>query len=215
MTSIPLTAEEKQRARLRRNHIESRRRLQADITSAVRKGDWEQALNLAASTCRPTVLKRLWPRLTLDQKALAMELAVANGDLLHRQRPFLVAALAELKGAGRRIYDSHMARRIFRELPERVRIYRGTVRQEVERAQYGVCWTLKSETARWFASQQERFRRRDAQPAILTATIARDDICGLLIERQESEVVICPADCQDISDGTALLQDVVYPVCMP
>jgi phage terminase large subunit-like protein len=215
MTQLPLTAEDKQRAQLRRNHIESRRRLQADITSAVRKGDWEQALMLAGSGSRPTVLKRLWPRLSLEQKPLAMELAVANGDLLHRQRAFLVAALAELKAAGRRVYDSDMARRTFRELPERVRIFRGTVKQEADGHQYGVCWTLKSETARWFASQQERFRRRAAQPAILTATIAREDICGLLIERQESEVVICPADCSDITDGTSLLQEVVYPVCMP
>jgi hypothetical protein len=215
MTSIPLTADEKQRARLRRNHIESRRRLQADITSAVRKGDWEQALMLAGSSSRPTVLKRLWPRLTLDQKPLAMELAVANGDLLHRQRAFLVAALAELKAAGRRVYDSDMARRSFRELPERLRIFRGTVQQEADGGQYGVCWTLKSETARWFASQQERFRRREAQPAILTAMIAREDICGLLIERQESEVVICPADCTEIADGSSFLQDIVYPVCMP
>jgi hypothetical protein len=215
MTSIPLTAEEKQRARLRRNHIESRRRMQADITAAVRKGDWEQALMLAGSSSRPTVLKRLWPRLNLDQKPLAMELAVANGDLLHRQRAFLVAALAELKAAGRRVYDSDMARRVFRELPDRIRIFRGTVQQEADGQQYGVCWTLKSETARWFASQQERFRRHEVQPAILTATIAREDICGLLVERQESEVVICPADCSDISDGTALMSEVVYPVCMP
>jgi len=35
------------------------------------------------------------------------------------------------------------------------------------------------------------------------------------VERQESEVVICPADCTDISDGSALLSEVVYPVCMP
>jgi hypothetical protein len=215
MTSIQLTADEKQRAQLRRNHIESRRRLQADITAAVRKGDWEQALMLAGSSSRPTVLKRLWPRLNLDQKTLAMELAVANGDLLHRQRAFFVAALAELKAAKRRVYDSDMARRVFRELPDRIRIFRGTVKQEADGRLYGVCWTLKSETARWFASQQERFRHHEAQPAILTATIARDDICGLLVERQESEVVICPADCTDITDGTALLNEVVYPVCMP
>src|SRR5579862_1353085 len=86
--STPLTAEEKQRARLRQNHSESRRRLQADITSAVRKGDWEQALMLAGSHSRPTVLKRLWPRLHLDQKPLAMEIAISVGELLHRQRSF-------------------------------------------------------------------------------------------------------------------------------
>jgi hypothetical protein len=215
MTSIPLAAGEKPRAQLRQNHSELRRRLQTDITCAVRKGDWEQALMLAGSHSRPTVLKRLWPRLHLEQKPLAMELAISVGDLLHRQRAFLIAALAELKAAGLRVFDGEAARVAFHELPERIRIFRGTVSQEAAARQYGVCWTLKSETARWFSSQQERFRHHESQPAILTATIAREDICGLLVEREESEVVICPHDCSDIADGAALLPDVVYPVCLP
>jgi hypothetical protein len=215
MTSIPLAGDEKQRALLRRNHNESLRQMQADITSALRKGDWEQALMLARSSSRPTVLKRLWPRLHLHQKPLAMEVAISIGDLLHRQRGFFISALRELKSAGLRVYDSDAARDAFNELPERIRIFRGTVSQEAAEGQYGVCWTLKSETARWFATQQERFRNHESQPAILTATVAREDICGLLVEREESEVVVCPADCADIVDGTALLPEVVYPVCLP
>jgi hypothetical protein len=200
---------------MRQNHSESRRRMQTDITYALRKGDWEQALMLAGSNSRPTVLKRLWPRLHLDQKPLAMEVAISIGDLLHRQRAFFISALRELKTAGLRVYDGDAARAAFMELPERIRIFRGTVSQEAQAGQYGVCWTLKSETARWFASQQERFRHHESQPAILTATVAREDICGLLVEREESEVVVCPSDCSDIADGSALLPEVVYPVCLP
>lgn len=215
MTSIPLAGEEKQRAKLRQNHSESLRRMQADITSALRKGDWEQALMLSRSSSRPTVLKRLWPRLHLEQKPLAMEVAISIGDLLHRQRSFFIDALRELKTAGLRVYDGDAARVAYADLPERVRIFRGTVSQEADAGQYGVCWTLKSETARWFACQQERFRHHESQPAILTATVAREDICGLMFEREESEVVVCPADCADIADGSALLPEIEYPVCLP
>ena len=79
---------------MRQNHSELRRRLQTDITAAVRKGDWEQALMLAGSHSRPTVLKRLWPRLHLEQKPLAMEVAISVGDLLHRQRAFFIATVS-------------------------------------------------------------------------------------------------------------------------
>src|ERR1700761_4188329 len=138
-----LPEEKRAQAVLMIRHLHARRRLQADITSALRAGDWEQTLMLAGSGSRATLLKRLWPRLNLTQKPLAMELAIANGELLRRQRPFLVKALNELKAAGIRVFDGDAARAAFAELPEQVRIYRGTVKAENDA--YGVCWTLRPE----------------------------------------------------------------------
>src|ERR1700761_5839336 len=100
-----LPEEKRAEAVLMIRHLHARRRMQADITSALRAGDWEQTLMLAGSGSRPTLLKRLWPRLSLAQKPLALELAIANGELLRRQRSFLLKALIELKEAGIRVYD--------------------------------------------------------------------------------------------------------------
>ncbi len=188
-------------------HLHARRRLQADITAALRAGDWEQTLMLAGSGSRPTLLKRLWPRLNMTQKPLAMELAIANGELLRRQRPFLIKALTELKAAGIRVFDGDAARNAFAELPQHVRIYRGTVKAEGDSAtSCGVCWTLRPEIAKWFAYEHDRFHAPKAPPPVIrSATIERDNICGLLFERDESEVLVCPADCIDIAEDDSQL----------
>jgi hypothetical protein len=139
------------------------------------------------SLCLDLILSGLvpangWPALLAE--------AISDGDFPARDRARLIFMLTVMLERGERVFDGDAAREAFSKLPERVVIYRGTV--EAEGTRYGVCWTLDRDKARWFAMEHGRFRNRESPPVLLTATVARSAIAGLLIERSESEVLICP-----------------------
>jgi hypothetical protein len=171
---------------LRRGTATHQRRLRA----SVKRGDWRSASALVGSGARPGLLRHLWPRIPEFEKAAALADAISAGDAPNQERAFLLGAVRELSAAGVRVYDGDAAHAAFDALPENVTIYRGTV--EAEGDNYGICWTLDRERAVFFAAEHGRFRRTDSPPVVLRAVVRRDDLSGVFLERDESEVLVLP-----------------------
>jgi len=116
--------------------------------------------------------------------------AVAHSDGDGR----LTELLVNLRARGQRIFDGDRRswEKTFASLPERLTIYRGV--SEAERGpDYGVSWTLFRPRA------IARIRELGtARPLLLIATVDKSDICGLLTERFESEVLALSADLKDV-----------------
>ena len=161
------------------------------LKSSVELGDWTAALLCVGSGARISLCMDLWPIIPKSDRAQVLAEAISGGDEPRRERDMLCAVLGALHRQNRRIFDSDTAEESFKNLPSQVTIYRGTTESEGDN--YGVCWTLSRDKAVWFATQHGRFRNTESPPVILSATVQRDDICGLLVERGEREVVICPS----------------------
>lgn len=67
-------------------------------------------------------------------------------------------------------------------LPEEMTIYRGCGSQNAD----GICWSLDRSVAEKFP-RLNRYEVPD--PILITATVQRDDIVALKLERQEAEVI--------------------------
>jgi hypothetical protein len=156
-------------------------------------GDWQSALCKTGSEHRISLymdllISKLIPP---EDETDALAYAISTGDLPHRERDLLCALLARFHREGRRVFDGDAARAAFDALPSLVAIYRGTVAAEGN--EYGVCWTLDRAKAHWFATKHGRFRNINSPAVILSATVRRDEICGVLWDRQEQEVLVAPA----------------------
>lgn len=79
------------------------------------------------------------------------------------------------------------------ELPERVRVWRGTSALTVAQSRAGYSWTTSRDVACWFAT---RFAEANGRPLVLTADVNRSDIAAFTNARNEHEVVLTqpPAD---------------------
>ena len=161
------------------------------LKSAVELGDWTGALLCVGSRERISLCVYLWPIIPDNDRACVLAEAISCGDAPRYERDNLCAMLSALHEQNKRLFDSKAAKEAFNNLPTQVTIYRGTTESEGEN--YGVCWTLSRDKAVFFATKHYRFRNTKSLPVILSATIKRDDICGLLVERNEREVVICPS----------------------
>jgi len=159
----------------------------AQLKRAVESRDWLGALLCVDSGRRTELCIQLWNLIPDEDKPDVLADAISGGDFPFGCRTKLISILSELLEDGRRVFDGEAARKGFNDLPERVQIYRGTT--EAEGTDYGVCWTLSLEKAEWFATKHGRFRNTGSAPVILSAIVDRDDICGLLLERNESEVL--------------------------
>ena len=154
--------------------------------------DWREAFCLTnsenvISLCVDLVIAKLISEQDIPD---ALAEAISRGDMPHRERNMLCALLGTLHRKKRRAFDGDTARAAYDALPAHVTIYRGTT--EAEGGEYGVCWTLDRERAEWFAKEHGRFRNFRSPPVVLSAVVQREDICGLLFERQEQEVLILP-----------------------
>lgn len=172
---------------VKRNHPALVRQLR----SAVEVKDWTGALLCVGSRERISLCVYLWPIIPDDDRACVLAEAISCGDEPRYERDNLCAMLSTLHDQNKRLFDCEAAKEAFNNLPTQVTIYRGTT--EAEGDNYGVCWTLSRDKAVFFATKHYRFRNTKSPPVILSATIQRDDICGLLVERNEREVLICPS----------------------
>lgn len=79
------------------------------------------------------------------------------------------------------------------ELPQRVRVWRGTSRMTFARSRAGYSWTVDRDVACWFAM---RFAEANGRPLVLMAEVDRSDIALYHDERSEREAVLMrpPAD---------------------
>ena len=77
------------------------------------------------------------------------------------------------------------------ELPETVRVWRGTTKLSLHQAKRGYAWTTNRDVAFWFAA---RFAKYNGSPLLLAADIAKTDIALFTNDRKESEAVLmhCP-----------------------
>ena len=82
-------------------------------------------------------------------------------------------------------------RDLMENLPQQVTIYRGIrVVDELDEENLGLSYTLSREKAEWFA---KRFANvRGAKAMLVEATIDKDDILSVFLERDEDEVLVNP-----------------------
>lgn len=73
------------------------------------------------------------------------------------------------------------------ELPDRVRVWRGTSALTFSQARVGYSWTTSRDVACWFAM---RFAEKNARPLVLVADVNRGDIALSHNERSEHEAVL-------------------------
>jgi hypothetical protein len=170
-----------------------RQELHPMLAEGVLAGKWDYALGLAESENRLPLCMALWKRIPATERAAVLAEAITGGDLPVRVWVPLNRALLELRDAGQLVFDGEAARSAYRELPETVTVYRGTVQAEVDEYAFGVCWTLDRGRAVWFATKHGRFRNTRSPPVLLEAKVPKADVCGLLFDRNEREVLVATA----------------------
>jgi hypothetical protein len=180
---------EQQYLKMERHFARQRRRRARE---AINRRNWIDALFAVNSEARLPLLQHMWPQIPGPDRPDALAEAVSAGDAPVRMIGFLYAALASVQAEGRRVFDGDAARKAYASLPDMITVHRGTVAAEDDGELYGVCWTLDRERALWCATQHRRFRNRCSPPIILQAAVSKDEICGLLFERDESEALLLP-----------------------
>ena len=73
------------------------------------------------------------------------------------------------------------------ELPDVVKLWRGTSKLTIAEAREGYSWTTDRDTACWFAM---RFADTNGAPLVLTAEVAKSDIALFTNAREESEALL-------------------------
>ena len=73
------------------------------------------------------------------------------------------------------------------EVPDVIRVWRGTSKLNLDEAQQGYSWTNDRDIACWFAM---RFADINGSPLVLAADVSRADIALFTNDRQESEVLL-------------------------
>jgi hypothetical protein len=179
--------------------------LHSHLKKEIRAANWMGALILCSSQDRISLCIDLFVKnhLSIDALPAVLAIAISMGDNPAAERNRLAWLLEHLREAPtpRRVFDGDAARSTFAALPEQVTIYRGTV--EAEGTDYGVCWTLDQDKARWFATKHGRFRNTRSPAVLLTADVTRAHIAGLLFDRDESEVLVCPDHLRNVRTAAA------------
>ncbi len=86
------------------------------------------------------------------------------------------------------------------ELPERVRVWRGTSGMTFSQARAGYSWTTSRDVACWFAM---RWAEQTGRPLVLVAEVSRGDIALFHNERDEHEAVLLRQPVGVAIDGVA------------
>lgn len=134
-------------------------------------------------------LRSLWRRVPWSQQAALLADAISSSDFLAPHLPFLLRALRSIRERGERVFDGRLAWTRFAQLPDRVTAYRGAVQAETAVA-YGISWTLNRARAVWYTTSGTR---NWTSPAVLlTASVARDDIAGMLLGCGDPELLLEP-----------------------
>jgi len=152
--------------------------------------DFDSALFLVGSHHRIATLRSIWRRVARAQQASVLADAISSSDFLAPHLVFLILALRSIRARGERLFDGAAAREQFALLQDRITAYRGAVQAEVDavadgRSFYGINWTLNRERAIWFTTSRTRNWR--SPPVLLTVSVARDDVAGHLVDRNEAD----------------------------
>lgn len=152
---------------------------------------WFGASMLVSSHLRIPLLAALWPALKAHERPEVFASWFSSDDIPEQCHEFLLQALGEFKLSRQRIFDCEAARMRFAQLPDRVTLYRGGLEREAIERGLGISWWLSRDTAVAIAT---KILRSGAQPALMSATVKRNAIAGLLVERSQDEVLIVPDD---------------------
>jgi len=166
------------------------------LTERLRNGEWHGALLLSRSQDRISLCRSLWPAIPTEDRADVLAQAIVAGDAPQLEWTWLQDTLDSLHESGDRLFDSDHARSAFDALPDPLTVYRGTV--EAEGDQYGVCWTVSPEIARFFAADHARFRNTRSNPVILSTTLPKERVTGFLTDRDESEALVTRTNLADV-----------------
>lgn len=78
----------------------------------------------------------------------------------------------------------------FDALPEQITIYRGMTENELMQKSFGCSWTLKKETAEFFAyTYQRNFATKHLKKVVHEMTINKSDVIAFLNNRDEFEII--------------------------
>jgi len=81
-------------------------------------------------------------------------------------------------------------RNYFRNLPERLTIYRGMTQKEQKTKSFGVSWTLKKEVAEFFAFKYKRnYHTNHLKKVVCQKKIAKADVIAFINDRKEYEII--------------------------
>ena len=83
-------------------------------------------------------------------------------------------------------------RRTLAELPNEIEIYRGVTEKSKDHIM-DMSWTMKRETAEWFAN------RFEGKGKVYRAEVRKEDILAIFLGRNESEVIVDPENLKEIS----------------
>lgn len=158
------------------------------------------ALLLVSPEYRVSMCRALWPVVPEAEQQTVLANAITSGDNPAREWVWLQDTLDDLSARGRRIFDGDAAQEAFADLPERITIYRGTVEAEHWSGDYGISWTLNRDRAVWFATHG-RFRDLRSRAVILSATLPKHALAGLLLDRGEHDVLVCLGSLDDVTEA--------------
>lgn len=167
------------------------------LQRCIDRGDVPGTLLLVSSEYRLSMCRALWPVVPEAEQQTVLASAIISSDNPAREWVWLQDTLADLSARGQRVFDGDAAREAFADLPERITIYRGTVEAEHWSGDYGISWTLSRDKAVWFATHG-RFRNHRSPAIILSATLRKHALAGLLADRDEPEVLVCLDSLDDV-----------------
>lgn len=95
-------------------------------------------------------------------------------------------------------YADKKTKKFYDELPNVVTLYRGCTKDEVDSGIYGISWTTDKKVAEFFA--KEYIRRDTRNGVVMEIHISKSDICAVLLDRDESEVILPYVEdiCQEV-----------------
>ena len=77
-----------------------------------------------------------------------------------------------------------------KNLPDKVKIYRGMTKAEKESGYFGVSWTLRKKVAEFFCNDYGRnYDTRDEEKIVHWLLINKKDIIAVIQDRKEEEVI--------------------------
>lgn len=104
---------------------------------------------------------------------------------------------SEFENEGWLKYADKKTKNFYDELPNVVTLYRGCTKEEAESGDYGISWSTDKKVAEFFAKE---YCRRDRNGVVLEIQIYKSDICAVLLNRDESEVILPYVEdiCQEV-----------------
>jgi len=92
-------------------------------------------------------------------------------------------------------YSTKKEQKFFEQIGNDQILYRGCTLEEVESGCYGVSWTTDRKIAEFFAYRYEDILKRNGKRPCVVGVKAKDaNICGILLERGEKEVILIDID---------------------